>query len=117
MKPLLLLSMIFLSASSLKAEGSEPVAPLLPDNSMIQTLTMLAIGAVFFYFILYRPEQQKRKALDDAKSSLKKGDKVVALGIIGTVFKIESETVILKMYDDSKIEVLKGAISDIQSPS
>jgi preprotein translocase subunit YajC len=86
-----------------------------PANSMTQTLIMIGIALVFFYFILWRPEQKRRKAAEDMRKAMKKGDRVTAMGIIGQVDKIQDQTVILKMVDGSKIEVLKAAISDVQS--
>ncbi len=88
-----------------------------PEPGMIQPIIMIAIAMVFFYFILWRPEQKRRKALEEQRSSLKKGDKVTAMGIIGHVAKDDGETVILKMVDGNKIEVLKGAITDVASGS
>ena len=83
------------------------------DQGIWQTVSMVGIALVFFYFILWRPDQRRRKALEEQRSTLKKGDKVTAMGIIGTVLRIQEQTVILKMYDGSKIEVLKGAITDV----
>ena len=103
---------MFLLASPLMAAGEEDSLPP-RDQGIGQTAIMIAIALVFFYFILWRPEQKRRKALETQRSSLKKGDKVTAVGIIGTVVKIQDQTVILKMYDGSKIEVLKGAITDV----
>jgi preprotein translocase subunit YajC len=92
-------------------ENGEALPPR--DQGLWQTLTMVAMALIFFYFILWRPEQKRRKAMEDQRSSMKKGDKVTAMGIIGTVIRIEDQTVILKMYDGSKIQVLKGAINEI----
>jgi preprotein translocase subunit YajC len=83
------------------------------DQGLWQTLLMLSSALILFYFILWRPEQQRRKAQENQRSSLKKGDRVTAVGIIGTVIRVQEHTVILKMYDGSKIEVVKGAITDI----
>lgn len=83
------------------------------DQGIWQTVIMIGIALVFFYFILWRPEQKRRKALDTQRDSMKKGDRVTAMGILGTVVKIQEHTVILKMYDGSKIEVVKGAITDV----
>lgn len=83
----------------------------------MQTLIMIAIALVFFYFILWRPEQKRRKKAEEQRSSLKKGDRVTAMGIVGTVASIKDKTIILKMVDGSKIEMLKGAINDVQSGS
>ena len=100
----------FLSAD----EGAVDVAAG-RDQSMWQMVIMIVLALLFFYFIMWRPEQKRRKALKEQRDSLKKGDKVTAIGIIGTVSKIEETTVILKMYDGSKIEVLKTAVSDVHS--
>lgn len=83
------------------------------EQGLFQTAIMIAIALLFFYFILWRPEQKRRKVLEDQRRSLKKGDRVTAMGIVGTVVRIQEQTIILKMYDGSKIEVLKGAITDV----
>lgn len=87
------------------------------DQGFGQTLIMIAIALVFFYLILWRPEQKRRKEMELQRSSLKKGDRVTAMGIIGTVVRIQEQTIILKMYDGSKIEVLKAAISEVMPGS
>jgi preprotein translocase subunit YajC len=83
------------------------------DQGMTQTFVMIAIALIFFYLILWRPEQKRRKAIEEQRSALKKGDRVTAMGIVGTIVRIEDNTVILKMYDGSKIEMLKAAITDV----
>lgn len=102
---------LVLATGSLLAD--EAAAPAASGNPY-QTLMLLGFGVVFFYFLLWRPEQKRRKALEKQRSGLKKGDRVTAMGIIGSVVRIQDNTVILKMVDGSKIEVLKMAISDVQ---
>lgn len=82
-------------------------------QDMTQTFVMLAVIMAAFYFILWRPEQKKRKALESKKSAIQKGDKVIAMGIVGTVHKIQDHTIILNMVDGNKIEVLKAAITEV----
>lgn len=84
-------------------------------GSMIQTLVMIAIALVFFYFILWRPEQRRRKKMEQVRSSLKKGDRVTAMGIMGTVVKVQDVTVVVSLYDGAKMEILKAAITDVQA--
>ena len=48
---------------------------------------------------------------------MKLGDRITAMGIIGTLEGIQETTVILKMCDGSKIEMLKNCITDVQSAS
>jgi len=86
-------------------------------GGMTQTLIMIGIAMVFFYFILWRPEQKRRKAAQALRSSLKKGDRVTAMGIIGTIDRLTDDTVVLKMVDGSKIEMVKAAITEVKAGS
>jgi preprotein translocase subunit YajC len=106
----LMLSMLALNATAFAENG-----PAVPPRAqgMWQTVIMIGIALLFFYFILWRPEQKRRKALEDQRSSIKKGDRVVAMGIIGTVQRVQDQTVILRMVDGAKIEVLKGAVTEV----
>lgn len=87
------------------------------DQGMMQTIVMIGIAMLFFYFILWRPEQKRRKALEQQRASLKKGDRVNAMGIVGTIHQLKDESVILNMVDGNKIEVLKGAITEVTGSS
>lgn len=93
------------------AEGEVPAAPVSQD--FMQTIVMFAVAGLFFYFILYRPEQKRRKEAAERRNNLAKGDRVMASGIVGTVSKIQEQTVILQMVDGSKIEVVKEAINEV----
>ena len=108
------LTLFYLTMNNvLWAEGEEMLPPPV-DQSFWQTLVMIGIAFLFFYVILWRPEQKRKKALEDQRNALKKGDRVVAMGIIGTVIKINEHTIVLKMVDGtSKIEFYKAAITDI----
>ena len=83
------------------------------SGSMYQTLIMIGIAIVFFYFILWRPENKRRKALEKKRSGMKKGDKVTAMGIIGTVDNVKEQTVVLKMIDGAKIEFIKASVTEV----
>jgi preprotein translocase subunit YajC len=102
------LPLVLLAASVFANE--EPAAP---SRDISQTLIMFGIIALFFYFIIWRPEQRRRKALDQQRSALKKGDRVVAMGIVGTIVKIEQQTVIIRMYDGAKLEFVKAAVTEV----
>ncbi len=104
---------LFLCSAQAFADGEG--APAGKEGGMSQTLMMIGVALLFFYFILWRPEQKRRKAAEAQRNSMKVGDKVTAMGIIGTIARIQETSVIVKMYDDSKIEILKAAITDVQS--
>lgn len=89
--------------------------PPVRDQGLWQTAIMIAIAVAFFYLILWRPEQKRRRAAEQLRTSLKKGDRVLAMGMIGTVVRIQDDTVIVKMYDGNQLEFVKGAISEVLS--
>src|SRR6185437_16676020 len=91
-----------LATSAIFADGEAATQPV--QGNLTQTFVMIGFAVVFFYFILWRPEQKRRKAMEELRSSMKKGDRVTAMGIIGTIDRIEDATVVLKMVDGSKIE-------------
>ena len=85
-----------------------------PTGGLSQTLIMILIAFAFFYLILWRPEQKRRKTMEKLRTGMKKGDRATAMGIIGIIERVQDQTVILKMVDGSKIEMLKAAITDVQ---
>ena len=106
------LASLFLLTASLPLFAEEEVAR--NQGSFYQTLIMIGIAIVFFYFILWRPERKRRKAMEQKRSSMKKGDRATAMGIVGTIDRVKEKTVIIKMVDGAKIEFLKGAITEVQ---
>lgn len=110
MKKGLLFSLPLMMTASLFADEAAPAR----GQSMYQTLIMIGIALLFFYLILWRPEQKRRKKMNELRNHLSKGDRVTAMGIVGTVSSIKETTIILKMVDGAKIEVLKAAISEVQ---
>lgn len=111
MKIMTTLLLTLTSFSLYAQEGVEGIPPR--DQGLWQTMIMVSVALVFFYFILWRPEQQRRKEKDEQMKKLKKGDRVNAMGIIGTVIRVQDQTVILKMYDGSKIEFIKTGIQEV----
>lgn len=81
-----------------------------------QMFIMIGVAILFFYFIILRPERKRRKALEQKRSSLQKGDQVTAMGIIGTIVRIKDNSVILQI-DGAKMEVLKAGVSEVKAAS
>lgn len=104
-------AILFCSNAMLFAQGDVEATP--PRDNLWQTVSWILIAIFSFYFILWRPEQKRRKQQEAQRTSLKKGDRVYAMGIVGTVSKIQEHTIIVRMVDGSKIEFLKAAITDV----
>src|SRR5262245_50984602 len=66
-----------------------------------------------FYFAILRPQQRRQKQHDQLMKSIKAGDRVTTTsGIIGIVVTVKDKSVSLRSAD-TKLEVLKSAISEI----
>lgn len=66
-----------------------------------------------FYFAILRPQQKRQKAHDTMMKSIKAGDKVTTSGgIIGVVVTVKDRSVSIRSAD-TKLEVLKTAVSEI----
>lgn len=78
----------------------------------------LVLLFVVFYFLLIRPQQKKVKEHEKMVQSAKTGDKVVAAGgIYGIISNVKDDSVLLKISDNVKIEVLKSSITTVIKPA
>jgi len=86
-----------------------------PPNMGLMTWMPIILIAVFYIFLL-RPHAKKEKERKKSLEKLSKGDRVVTRGgMIGTVANImeAKQTVVVKISDTTKVEVLKNAIDQI----
>ena len=76
---------------------------------IILIVAMLAI----MYFMLIRPENKKKKAAEEMRSSLKVGDQITTIGgIVGTICAVKEKTIVMETGADRvRIEFTKWAIS------
>ena len=80
----------------------------------ISTMMPIALIFVVFYFMLIRPEQKRRKETQKLIESLKSGDKIVtSSGILGTVTNVKEKTVIVRIADNVKVEILRSAVQTV----
>ena len=78
------------------------------DNSGIMNIIFLVVIFVIFYFFMVRPQNKKRKELQN----LKKGDSIVTIGgIHGKVVDVKETTVVINIDANTKIKVDKSSIS------
>lgn len=81
-------------------------------NSAIVNLIPLVFMFGIFYFLLIRPQQKKQKEHAAMIEGLKKNDEVVTSGgIHGTIVNVKDKTFVLRVDENSRIEVDKIAIA------
>ena len=79
-------------------------------------LIPIVLMGVIFYFLVLAPANKQRKKTQEMLSRLEKGDRVVTSGgIYGTISRVESETVYLKIADNVTVKVARSAISGLMS--
>jgi preprotein translocase subunit YajC len=88
-----------------------------PRAQTLQLIGPLVFAFILMYFIVFRPEQKKRRAQSERLKSLKSGDRVVTTaGIIGVVVGVKDKSVSIRSAD-TKLEVLKSSVSEILEKS
>ena len=79
---------------------------------------MILLIFVVMWLFMIRPQRKQQKALEEFRSGLQKGDKVItAGGIYGTIAETDERTVLLKIDGDVKIRVDKSFIQRDPSES
>lgn len=77
----------------------------------LSMMVMFALIFGVFYFLVIMPAKKQQKKKEAMIGALKKGDKVVTSGgIFGTVAAVEDSTLLLKISENTKIRITKGAI-------
>ena len=71
---------------------------------------MIVVMIAVMYFMLIRPENKKKKAAEEMRSSLKVGDTITT--IVGTICAVKEQTIVMETGADRvRIEFTKWAIS------
>lgn len=74
----------------------------------------MLIMFVIIYIFMIRPEQKKQKDRQKMMGELKKGDKVLTIGgIYGKVAQLKDNVIMLKISDNSTVEITKAAVSSV----
>jgi preprotein translocase subunit YajC len=85
-----------------------------PSRGMAQMVLMIAIMLVMFYVIAIRPQQKQQKELKKMLDALKPGDKVLlSSGIFGIVSHIKDKCVVVKIAENTKVEVIRTGIQTV----
>ncbi len=96
--------------------AAAPVGPQSALTSLFMT-TILPIMALYYFFFVYLPAKDKKKR-DTALNEIQRGDRVLTRGgIYGTVADIKEQVLVLKISENTKIEVDRSYVESVQKPS
>jgi preprotein translocase subunit YajC len=88
-------------------------------DPLFQTLTLALPMLAIFYFLLWRPQQQRTKQLRQMVEGLRRGDVVVMSGgIIGKVVKAtpaDDPEVLIEIADNVEVRVLKSSLAEVRA--
>ena len=88
-----------------------------PAASLLSFAPFIAI-MVLFYFLMVYPQSKEKKKREEMLGGIQRGDRVLTRGgIYGTVADIKEQILILKISENSKVEVDRGFIETVQKQS
>ncbi|VGO13820.1 hypothetical protein PDESU_02377 [Pontiella desulfatans] len=95
------------------AEAAPAAAPA-GGGSPFQMIGMMAILFAIMYFMMIRPQKRREKERKEMIAAVKSGERVLLTsGIIGQVTNVKESTLVIRIAENTKIEVVRAAISQI----
>lgn len=74
----------------------------------------LGLMVALFYFMLIRPQKRREKERQALLNAVKTGDRVLfAGGFLGVVANVKEKTLVVKIADGVKVEIVRGAVSQV----
>ncbi len=94
---------------------AQQTAPAPSGGGIWQFMPMVLIFAAM-YFLMIAPQRKKQKAHEKMLTELQSGDEVVTTGgIYGTITNVKDDRFVVRIADNTKIEVGKAFISGVVS--
>ncbi|MDD3374958.1 MAG: preprotein translocase subunit YajC [Candidatus Omnitrophica bacterium] len=81
----------------------------------IMALVPYALIFAVFYFLVIKPQKEKQKEQKLMLDNLKKNDEIVTSGgLHGTIVSLKESSVVVRIDDNVKVEIDRGAILRVQ---
>jgi len=85
-----------------------------PNAGILNFIPLIFIF-VIFYFLIIRPQQKKQKEHQGMVANLKKNDEIVTTGgLYGTIVNIKEKTLVIRVDENTKVEVEKNSIAYVR---
>jgi preprotein translocase subunit YajC len=89
-------------------------APAGSAASPFQFPIMMVILFAIMYFMMIRPQRRREKARKEMIASVKSGARVLLTsGIIGQIMNVKEQTLVVRIAENTKVEVVRSSISQI----
>ena len=85
-----------------------------PEASPFQFPIMMLILFAIMYFLMIRPQKRREKERKEMLDNVQSGSRVLLTsGIIGQVTNVKENTVVIRIAENTKVEAVRAAISQI----
>lgn len=92
-------------------------APEPQSPGLTQFLPFILIFAAM-YFLIIAPQRKKQKQHQKMISELKSGTEVMTSGgVFGTITNVKDDRFVLKIAENTKIEISKAAVTSVITPA
>jgi preprotein translocase subunit YajC len=103
-------------AASLLFLAQQTAAPAAASGFLSSGLLFPILLVVGMYFLLIAPQRKKQKELAKMLAALQSGDEVLTTsGIYGVITNVKDDRFVVKIGDDTKVEVAKAFIQAVVS--
>ena len=95
------------------ATGTTGTAGTASSTSSLMTILPIIVIFAVFYFFMIRPENKKKKQVEEMRNNLGVGDKIVTIGgVVGEIVSVSSDKITIETGEDRvRIQFAKWAIS------
>ena len=84
------------------------------QQSSVFMFVWLGLMVGLFYFMLIRPQKRREKERQALLNAVKTGDRVLfGGGLLGVVANVKEKTLIVKIADGVKVEIVRSAVSQV----
>jgi len=85
-----------------------------PSAGFIQFVPLILIG-IIFYFLIFRPQNQRIKKHRAMLEAVQRGDTVVTNGgLIGKVTKVTDDELVIDLGEGTKVKAVRTMIADVR---
>ena len=95
-------------------QGGAGAAPQSGAFMFVWLGLMVALFYFMLIFMLIRPQKRREKERQALLNAVKTGDRVLfAGGFLGVVANVKEKTLVVKIADGVKVEIVRGAVSQV----